>query len=38
MEFATNWRFVQQKKRSLLQDQVQLGIGENVQLYVGILG
>ena len=26
------------KERRLLQDQVQLGIGAKVQLYVGILG
>ena len=26
------------KERKLLQDQVQLGIGAKVQLYVGILG
>ena len=29
---VTNWRFVDQRERRLLQDQVQLGIGAMVQL------
>ena len=31
-ELVTNWKFVHQGERRLLQDHVQLGIGAKVQL------
>ena len=37
-ELVTNQRFVHQRKKKLLQDQIQLGIGAKVQLQIGILG
>ena len=37
-ELVTNWKFVHQGERRLLQDHVQLGIGAKVQMQVNILG